>query len=163
MKNLQFSGSIPAEITYLTLLQFLDLSCNNLSCVIPWQLSNLTGVTQAGFNPIRTVGYTMEHGKIVDYTMIGSQFGEILSIILKGKQRSYGTILAYFVGTDLSSNSLTGAIPWDVTSLDALISLNLSSNYLSGTIPNKIGNCSKQNWKPAVTGMSRPLKQQPFW
>ncbi|CAL5007552.1 unnamed protein product [Urochloa decumbens] len=147
MKKLQFlrlshntfSGSIPAEMACLTLLQFLDLSYNSLSGVIPQELSNLTGMIEAGINRIITVGYSITHGNITDYITIGSQFEEILSIILKGKQRSYGSTLAYFVGIDLSSNSLTGAIPRDVTSLDALISLTLSSNHLSGTIPNKIG------------------------
>nr|BDI54640.1 LRR receptor-like serine/threonine-protein kinase GSO1 [Triticum aestivum] len=40
---------------------------------------------------------------------------------------------------DLSYNSLTGEIPTDITSLDALVNLNLSSNQLSGQIPNMIG------------------------
>jgi hypothetical protein len=51
----------------------------------------------------------------------------------------YRSTLAGLVSIDLSSNSLTGEIPRDITSLVALMNLNLSSNKLSGQIPNMIG------------------------
>ncbi|CAH1452787.1 unnamed protein product [Lactuca virosa] len=40
---------------------------------------------------------------------------------------------------DLSSNNLTGEIPYQITNLDELIALNLSKNALLGKIPWKIG------------------------
>ncbi|KAK1377658.1 receptor like protein 30-like [Heracleum sosnowskyi] len=36
---------------------------------------------------------------------------------------------------DISSNQLTGIIPWQLTSLTFLSTLNLSENHLSGSIP----------------------------
>lgn len=65
--------------------------------------------------------------------------GEILSVVTKGQRLMYGRTLAYFVGIDLSRNSLTGEIPTDITSLVALMNLNFSWNQLSGQIPNMIG------------------------
>ncbi|KAG2577537.1 hypothetical protein PVAP13_6NG104200 [Panicum virgatum] len=120
-----FSGNIPPEITYLHWLQYLDLSGNNLSGVIPYNLSNLTSMTLRGY--------------LDEDITIASQFKEVLLITTKGRQLGYGKGLSYFVGIDLSGNSLTGEIPRDITALDALVNLNLSSNHLSGTIPCKIG------------------------
>ena len=40
---------------------------------------------------------------------------------------------------DLSSNNLSGEIPEEITTLDALVNLNLSQNRFSGVVPNKIG------------------------
>lgn len=134
-----FSGSIPAGITNLLSLQYLDLSDNNISGAIPWHLSNLTGMTMKGFQPFS--GASMSSGLVT--VEVSGQFGEILLISTKGKQLPYCGGLQYFVGIDLSTNPLTGEIPPDITSLDALINLNLSSNQLSGEIPNKI--CTLQS------------------
>ncbi|OEL27049.1 Receptor-like protein 12 [Dichanthelium oligosanthes] len=135
-----FSGNIPPEITYLYGLQYLDLSGNNLSGIIPWHLSNLTSMTINGYNPQLSTTYTnVQIGNRIEDITIASQFEEALLIITKGQQLRYGKGLSYFVGIDLSGNSLSGEIPRDITSLDALVNLNLSSNHLRGTIPYKIG------------------------
>ncbi|KAL6658958.1 hypothetical protein ACP70R_002998 [Stipagrostis hirtigluma subsp. patula] len=130
------SWNIPDEITSLSRLQYLDLSSNNFTGVIPLQLSNLTAMTLKDFFPLYGTASTLPAD---GYGTITGQFGQILSITMKGQQLGYGSPLAYFVGIDLSGNSLTGEIPTGITSLDALISLNLSSNHLTGKIPNKIG------------------------
>jgi hypothetical protein len=93
-------------------------------------------MTRKGFMPIS--GTNVGPAGLGSLSITG-QFGEILSIITKGQDLRYGGTLAYFVSIDVSGNSLTGEVPTDITSLDALINLNLSSNYLSGNIPTKIG------------------------
>ncbi|CAL5011109.1 unnamed protein product [Urochloa decumbens] len=130
-----FSGSIPKEITILRYLQYMDLSSNNLSSVIPWHLSNLTAMTLKGSRMLSSISI----GNGLEDVTIADQFGETVSIIMKRERLSFGSTLAYFVSIDLSSNSLTGEIPSDISSLDALINMNLSSNRLSGKIPVKIG------------------------
>ncbi|XP_073355783.1 receptor-like protein EIX2 [Aegilops tauschii subsp. strangulata] len=130
-----FSDNIPVDITRLWNLQYLDLSCNNLSGEIPWHLSNLTLMKKEQKEFLE-----MDDGVTGNDTEMGAtHLGEILSVVTKGQQLIYGRTLVYFVGIDLSANSLTGEIPTDITSLDALMNLNLSSNKLSGQIPNMIG------------------------
>ncbi|CAL5091992.1 unnamed protein product [Urochloa decumbens] len=133
-----FSGNIPIEITNLNHLQCLDLSNNNISGVIPWHLSNLTGMTKN--NDFMELYYYADQSENETIsTDEVNQFEDVLPIITKGQQLKYGRGLAYYMGIDLSGNSLTGEIPSDITSLDALINLNLSSNCLSGKMPSKIG------------------------
>ncbi|KAM3198150.1 hypothetical protein ACQJBY_073331 [Aegilops geniculata] len=138
----KFSDNIPVGITKLGYLQYLDLSVNSFSGAIPWHLSNLTFMTtlQEELTDMR-VDVQYERNMIVfpRYTIGADSLGQILSVNTKGQQLIYGRTLAYFVGIDLSCNSLTGEIPTDITSLDALMNLNLSSNQLSGQIPNMIG------------------------
>ena len=47
---------------------------------------------------------------------------------------------AFVTGIDLSSNSLSGEIPSELTSLRGMRLLNMSRNKLSGSIPKDIGN-----------------------
>lgn len=74
--------------------------------------------------------YAYRFGNETGSTTMVNQFEDVLSIITKGQQLKYGAGLAYYMGIDLSGNSLTGEVPSGITSLDALINLNLSSNYL---------------------------------
>ena len=108
---------------------------------MPSYLSNLTAMTLNGSRILSGSAVTLSDGdgNNVAGVTIASQFGQIVPIITKGQQLEYGSTLAYFVSIDLSANSLTGEIPSDITSLDALINLNLSSNNLHGKIPIKIG------------------------
>jgi Leucine-rich repeat (LRR) protein len=139
LRNNAFSGNIPVEITHLRSLQYLDISGNKLSGVIPRHLSNMTGMTMKGHIPLFFIYFT--HYTVPNDAVLNtiSYIEERLSITTKGQQLIYGNGLAYFVGIDLSGNSLTGEIPWDITLLDAIINLNLSSNCLSGKIPDNIG------------------------
>ncbi|KAM0925815.1 hypothetical protein ACQ4PT_003965 [Festuca glaucescens] len=67
-------------------------------------------------------------------------FEESIPVITKGQTREY-TFKVYrlLVNLDLSSNSLTGQIPEEISFLIRLTNLNLSSNQLIGKIPNQIG------------------------
>jgi hypothetical protein len=59
---------------------------------------------------------------------------------MKKQELKYGTVATTeMVGIDLSLNRLTGGIPYEITSLNGLLTLNLSWNHLSGKIPTKIG------------------------
>ncbi|VAI26667.1 unnamed protein product [Triticum turgidum subsp. durum] len=131
-----FFDNIPNGVTSLGYLKFLDLSCNNFSGVIPWHLSNLTLMNtydrhvEFGFMDIGRAG----KGGVGLYQRTAE-----MSVVTKGQQLVYSSTFVYLVSIDLSSNSLTGEIPTDITSLAAVMNLNLSSNKLSGQIPNLIG------------------------
>ncbi|XP_048540323.1 receptor-like protein EIX2 [Triticum urartu] len=67
-------------------------------------------------------------------------FEESIPVITKDQKRDYSfQIYKLLVNLDLSSNSLTGRIPEEISLLIALTNLNISSNQLTGTIPNQIG------------------------
>uniref|UniRef100_A0ACD5V5X9 Uncharacterized protein n=1 Tax=Avena sativa TaxID=4498 RepID=A0ACD5V5X9_AVESA len=135
-----FSGNIPVDITNLEHLQYLDLSSNDFSGAIPCHLSNLTFMTRFQENFIdMDDSYTEAAGTDIIVNAGAGHLGEILLVVTKGQRLTYGRTLAYFVGIDLSHNSLTGEIPKDITSLVALMNLNLSWNQLSGQIPSTIG------------------------
>nr|AAS48162.1 LRR protein WM1.2 [Aegilops tauschii] len=134
----KFSDSIPVNVTKLGHLQYLDLSDNRFFGAIPCHLSNLTFMRTLQ-EDIDMDGPILYVFKEYATGIAPQELGQTLLVNTKGQHLIYHMTLAYFVGIDLSHNSLTGEIPTDITSLDALVNLNLSSNQLSGEIPNMIG------------------------
>uniref|UniRef100_J3N3A8 Leucine-rich repeat-containing N-terminal plant-type domain-containing protein n=3 Tax=Oryza brachyantha TaxID=4533 RepID=J3N3A8_ORYBR len=61
-------------------------------------------------------------------------------ILWKGHEETFQRTAMIMTGIDLSSNSLHGEIPNELTYLLGLRFLNLSRNDLSGSIPERIGN-----------------------
>ncbi|KAF3675989.1 putative DNA-directed RNA polymerase 3, chloroplastic-like [Capsicum annuum] len=122
VRNNRFSGPIPLKVCSLSGLHILDLSENNLSGSIPSCVGNLEG-----FKDELT-------------SAEASQYQGKLKLEAKGRILYYDTILYLVNSIDLSSNSLSGEIPVEITSLSKLGTLNLSGNHLTGTIPTDIGN-----------------------
>ncbi|TVU24883.1 hypothetical protein EJB05_27347, partial [Eragrostis curvula] len=114
-----FSGNIPATTTKLTKLLHENIAANSISGVLPLHLSKLTGMKAR--NSPTTFG------------LYGPDMN--LTVGTKGNERQMWNM----VSIDLSSNSLTGEIPNEVTSLSGVKILNLSRNHLCGKIPINIG------------------------
>ncbi|XP_037462695.1 receptor-like protein EIX2 [Triticum dicoccoides] len=124
LRSNTFTGHIPGNLTSLARLHYLDISGNNISGSIPWSLSNLKAM--------KTI---ISKDTTEDYN-----FEESIPVITKDQKRDYSfQIYKLLVNLDLSSNSLTGQIPKEISLLIALTNLNISSNQLTGTIPNQIG------------------------
>ncbi|CAL4992572.1 unnamed protein product [Urochloa decumbens] len=124
-----FSGNIPTNISCLKYLQYLNLANNSISGSIPYHLSNLTAMTQK--NPLRRRLYPF----FVDIAIIGD-----FLVNTKGQSLNYHDVtILEVVSLDLSFNGLTGAIPPEIASLDAVLNLNLSWNHLVGEVPKMIG------------------------
>ncbi|CAN4084372.1 unnamed protein product [Withania somnifera] len=121
VKNNRFSGPIPLKICSLSGLHILDLSENNLSGSIPSCVGNLEGF------------------KVELTDVKARQYQGQLKLEAKGKILYYETILYLVNSVDLSSNSLSGEIPVEITNLHKLGTLNLSRNHLTGNIPTDIG------------------------
>lgn len=132
-----FSGEIPGTISNLSSLHHLNLARNGLSGAIPCHLSNMTVMTgkdvQDSKDSMRPDAY---YDNYFYYMVLTYDFS---SVVVKGRELNYSIGIWDLVSIDLSSNQLTGAIPEEISALDALINLNLSWNRLSGKIPNKLG------------------------
>ncbi|KAI4974204.1 hypothetical protein ZWY2020_047484 [Hordeum vulgare] len=128
-----FLGEIPTTISNLSRLHHLNLAGNGLSGAIPWHLSNVIAMT----------GKYVKDAMIDSYPYDGHSYMfstyNFSSVVVKGHELNYGIGILDLVSIDLSFNQLTGKIPEEIASLDALINLNLSWNQLSGKIPNKLG------------------------
>ncbi|KAK2991189.1 hypothetical protein RJ640_002303, partial [Escallonia rubra] len=136
LRSNKFSGQIPSDICHLNSLQILDLADNNLSGEIPRCMGNFTAmateINNGGPISIWNDGYA------ISYSFYGVSF-ESAYVVTKGRELQYDSTLALVKSMDLSSNSVSGEIPKELTSLVRLQSLNLSRNCLTGMIPKKIG------------------------
>uniref|UniRef100_A0A8R7QMR7 Leucine-rich repeat-containing N-terminal plant-type domain-containing protein n=1 Tax=Triticum urartu TaxID=4572 RepID=A0A8R7QMR7_TRIUA len=137
LRSNMFHGHIPVELTMLVKLQYLDLAYNNISGSIPRFMLNCTCMMQTRFNTnglqnAFSSRVLADENELVDYT-------ENLTVLTKGQERLYTGEIIYMVNLDLSCNSLTGAIPAEISTLVALKSLNLSWNNFKGNIPENIG------------------------
>ncbi|XP_076895393.1 receptor-like protein EIX2 [Bidens hawaiensis] len=130
LRSNNFRRFIPRELCYLTRIHILDLAHNNLSGNIPRCFKNFTILAGKGY--------------ISDDSYFSISFGYkyvsgSASLVMKGREDTYSTILSLVLTVDLSSNNLTGHIPSELMALHSLLSLNLSRNQLTGSIPKNIG------------------------
>ncbi|KAK9910466.1 hypothetical protein M0R45_034426 [Rubus argutus] len=140
LQSNQFSGSLPSQLCHLTHIQILDFSMNEFSGTIPKCLNNLTSLAQEG-NSNLTIRHAFHQSFAQapgNYTYV--YYDDDATFMWKGIMSSYRSTLGLVKRIDLSSNSLTGEIPSEITLLAGLVSLNLSRNHLTGQIPPKIGN-----------------------
>jgi Leucine-rich repeat (LRR) protein len=105
-----FVGTIPSQLSSLSGLTTLDLSCNALISAIPAQLSSLSRLT------------TLD----LSYNQLGYNIPSQLSS------------LSDLTTLDLSYNVLTSSIPSQLSSLSGLTTLDLSHNTLQGSIPSSL-------------------------
>ncbi|GJX49928.1 leucine-rich repeat-containing protein [Tanacetum coccineum] len=146
LKSNNFFGAIPSQICQLASLQILDLSFNNLHGTIPSCVNNLTSLVQKGLFSDHNVH---QYHSFVDLTAYDHSYTESsdvdnsyidhLMIEWQGKINEFSSNLGFVKSIDLSSNTLTGQIPYEITDLQGLVVLNLSHNTLLGEIPKDIG------------------------
>ncbi|KAL5802479.1 hypothetical protein ACOSQ4_030784 [Xanthoceras sorbifolium] len=129
LRSNNFQGLIPNELCRLSSLQILDLACNNLSGNIPSCINNFSAMVMVDHSVSNDISYSS--GRI--------NFGEHTSLVKRGIEYEYSTILNLVRVIDLSKNNFSGEIPREVTTLKALQLLNLSHNSLTGRIPGNIG------------------------
>ncbi|KAL5738287.1 hypothetical protein ACOSP7_031048 [Xanthoceras sorbifolium] len=129
LRSNNFQGLLPKKLCQLSSLQILDLACNNLSGNIPSCINN--------FSAMVTVDHSISND--ISYFSGRINFGEHASLVRRGIEYEYFTILNLVGVIDLSKNNFSGEIPREVTALKALQLLNLSHNSLTGRIPENIG------------------------
>jgi hypothetical protein len=131
-------GSIPWQLSQLSSLQLLDLAGNSLVGSIPTSFTNFTSMMQ----PKTELDLPMEVRYPVLHYVLSYTYSCQVKVNWKSQYHIFQGNIALMTGIDLSSNSLSGDIPPELTNLEGLRFLNLSRNRLSGCIPKGIGNFS---------------------
>ncbi|KAB2636925.1 leucine-rich repeat receptor protein kinase EXS-like [Pyrus ussuriensis x Pyrus communis] len=124
LRSNNFSGHISQPLCNLQQLHILDLSHNNISGTIPKCLGKLASLVNDSHTSSDTLYVSNEQ----------------TTLTLKGRELVYNNTLYLVKSIDLSSNTLQGEIPEEISSLILLGTLNLSRNQLTGKIPSEIGN-----------------------
>ncbi|XP_059654800.1 receptor-like protein EIX2 [Cornus florida] len=135
LRSNKFISNIPSQICQLSGLIILDLGNNSLSGPIPKCLKNISALTIANSTHYDIFAVNVES---LNNIQLGV-YMDILSLVTKGRESEYKEILRLVTSIDLSHNNLSGSIPDDFFSLDALRFLNLSHNKITGKIPENIG------------------------
>ncbi|CAI9290221.1 unnamed protein product [Lactuca saligna] len=147
LRSNNFFGTIPLQICQLPNLQILDFSRNNLHGSIPSCLNNLTRMAQEGFlAPPNVHPYTSAIGSFSNFILpypTKEEYVDNAMIEWQGDEREFTHNLGLLKSIDLSSNKLTGHIPYELTNLHELLALNLSKNSLLGEIPQQVGEMKK--------------------
>ncbi|XBI86542.1 hypothetical protein VPH35_094476 [Triticum aestivum] len=123
-------------LSNLTLLEYIDLSNNQLNLTIPASLFHLDKLIQLNFSHNSFTGALP-----IDVSNLKQTYKMDLSsnILIGSIPESFGQLnmLTYL---NLSYNSFEGSIPGQLDKLKSLASLDLSSNNLSGNIPMFLSN-----------------------
>ncbi|XP_059639804.1 MDIS1-interacting receptor like kinase 2-like [Cornus florida] len=129
------NGNIPYEIGRLSKLNYLRLSRNNLTGVLPLSLANLTQLLELdiSFNNV-SGSIPAEIGRMWKLTSL-----QLSNNYLIGSLPLSLANLTQLLELDISSNHVSGSIPPEIGKLETLTSLFLSSNHLNGSIPPEIG------------------------
>ena len=147
LSNNTLQGSIPQTLSYLSNLQILDVSKNNLTGGIPEGFGNFTGMIEtpdfpASFFPtsfsVNSISYVVVVAPSERYEGEVSQ--ELNYLIVnwnKSKQGLSTHNLDIYTLLDSSNNQLSGKIPASLGALKALkTTLNISYYNYSTMIPN---------------------------
>jgi hypothetical protein len=135
LDNNQLSGSIPAELAYLTQLKKLSLHRNQLTGAVPPELGNLGQLTHIYFSRNQLSGsIPSELGNASKLFHLSIAFNQ-----LSGSIPSELANIPGLVGLWLNNNGLTGPIPPGLGNLANLTNLELQGNQLTGPIPPELG------------------------
>jgi Leucine-rich repeat (LRR) protein len=135
LQSNKLTESIPTQVGTLSNLQFLTLAWNQLTGNIPPQLGNLVNLQVLWLHGNQLTGdIPQELGNLANLQLLYLHSNQLTGgvPIAIGKL----TNLQYL---DLSDNKLTGSIPSELGNLKNLQQLILSSNQLTGNIPSQLG------------------------
>ena len=129
------SGTIPAQLSNLTKLQYLSLSYNFLTGSIPPELGSLAelGGLRLSGNEL-TGSIPLELGNLTNLSILDLHTNR-LSGAIPAQLGNLGNLQELH----LTNNSLTGSIPTQLANLTNLQDLELSGNQLTGSIPTWLG------------------------
>ncbi|KAL6130883.1 hypothetical protein ACLB2K_069261 [Fragaria x ananassa] len=133
----KISGKIPNWIWSLSILVYLNLSCNSLdSLELP--LINLTHVNYLDLHSNQFHGQipTLQLlPNVIQLDLSRNYFSSIIPSTIRH-------VLRYTIFLSLSSNNINGTIPESLCNFKFLQVLDISNNFLSGMIPQCLTNMS---------------------
>jgi Leucine-rich repeat (LRR) protein len=139
----RFEGHLFRRMCQMESLQVFDISDNHISGGIPSCLDNITSWKKSSPSSNGS-NYFMENGRLLfqsHKTGLEPTFEIKIDLRIKREVYAYkGIPLSLMTVIVMSSNQLTGNIPFEMGELSQLRSLNLSNNFLTGSIPNSFQN-----------------------
>ncbi|KAF8407174.1 hypothetical protein HHK36_006300 [Tetracentron sinense] len=158
LKGNNLNGPISSDLCKMKNISIMDLSHNTFSGSIPPCFNNITfgriGALKHEFMQVPMINSFLRYfnydpkKSFLDSTFIDTlpfmyelDEQEQVEFITKSRSSFYeGDILNFMSGLDLSSNNLTGDIPYELGELNGIHALNLSRNHLAGSIPKTLSN-----------------------
>ncbi|XP_022764848.1 probable LRR receptor-like serine/threonine-protein kinase IRK [Durio zibethinus] len=141
----KFSGQVPDSLGNLKFLKVLNFSANGLTGSLPASMENNVNLLALNFSQNSMTGdlpgwiFTSGLNLVsLSETQLGANVNNPIST-------SAGTILQKIQVLDLSHNSFSGAITYDIGVLSSLQFLNLSRNSLIGPVPGTLGELKALN------------------
>ncbi|GAY55533.1 hypothetical protein CUMW_164910 [Citrus unshiu] len=127
--NYLLSGSIPSEITALSMLQTLELPSSRLTGIIPSEMGRLRNLVRLDLSDNYIGGYIPPTlGRLSKLKILNLSSNFLVEI---GKLQELNYL-------DLSHNLINGKIPSQLGEIPRIDTVNLSMNNLSGSIPESV-------------------------
>ncbi|XP_062146706.1 receptor-like protein 56 [Alnus glutinosa] len=139
----RFEAHLLRRMCQMESLQVFDISDNHISGGIPSCLDNITlwKKSSPSFDDSNSFMKKVPLFTLTHQARIGPTFEIKTDLRVKHEVQTYkGIPLSMMTIIDMSSNQLTGNIPFEMGELSQLRSLNLSNNFLTGPIPNSFQN-----------------------
>ncbi|GAB2222119.1 hypothetical protein Drorol1_Dr00013320 [Drosera rotundifolia] len=131
------NGDIPSDLAYSPALEYLNISANNLTSHLPRRIWSAPSLQIFSANAAGLIGE------------IPNFFGCKELYRLELSDNSLTASIPFDIGhceklatLTLARNSLSGIIPWEISTLQSITAVDLSHNNLSGTIPSSFANCT---------------------
>ncbi|KAG4192364.1 hypothetical protein ERO13_A07G152500v2 [Gossypium hirsutum] len=138
LSHMNLSGRVSDDIQRLKSLTSLNLSCNQLSSVLPISVSNLTTLNSIDVSQNLFIGsFPAGFGRASGLTLLNASSNNFSGIL----PEDLGNATSLEI-LDLRGSFFQGSIPKSFKSLQKLKFLGLSGNNLTGYIPGELGQLS---------------------